>query len=135
MLPINKTAIAELSAKWLDAKESERLATEQRRAIEDAIKAALAVTDSFEGTETLDADAYTVKLTGRIDRKVDATLVQEIAAEHGLTDHLGTLFRWKPEINAKAWKDADASITAPLLAAITSKPGRPSFAIVAKESA
>lgn len=135
MLPINKTAIAELSAKWLSAKEAERLATEQRRAVEDALKAALSVPDSFDGTETLDADAYTVKLTGRIDHKVDATLVQEIAAEHGLTEHLGTLFRWKPEINARAWNAAAASITTPLLAAITSKPGRPSFAISAKESA
>ena len=53
----------------------------------------------------------------------------ELAAEHGLTDHLSTLFRWKPEINMAIWKAADESITKPLAAAITAKPGRPSFTI------
>ena len=130
----DKAAIAKLSAKWLAAKETERQAVEARRATEDALKAALEVPDTLDGTETLDTGDYTVKLVGRIDRKVDAELVQVLAAEHGLTDHLGTLFRWKPEINAKAWAAADASITTPLLGAITSKPGRPSFAITAKET-
>ena len=69
------------------------------------------------------------EVVGRIDRKVDADKVQELAAEHGLTDHLSTLFRWKPEINMAIWKAADESITKPLAAAITAKPGRPSFTI------
>lgn len=130
----DKAAIAKLSVKWLAAKEAERQAVEARRSTEDALKAALEVPDALDGTETLDTGDYTVKLVGRIDRKVDAELVQVLAAEHGLTEHLGTLFRWKPEINAKAWAAADASITTPLLGAITSKPGRPSFSITAKET-
>jgi hypothetical protein len=56
-----------------------------------------------------------------------------LAAEAGLSDHLGSLFRWKPEINATAWKQADNSITNPLLGAITSTPGRTSFSITFKE--
>ena len=32
--------------------------------------------------------------------------LQEIAAEHGLEAHLSMLFRWKPEIDARAWKAA-----------------------------
>jgi hypothetical protein len=55
--------------------------------------------------------------------------VQELAAEHGLTDHLSTLFRWKPEINMAIWKASDERITRPLAGAITAKPGRPSFTI------
>ena len=64
-----------------------------------------------------------------MNRKVDVDLLQEIAAEHGLEDHLGSLFRWKPELNVKAWQQADDSITLPLSGAITTKPGRPSFSI------
>ena len=55
--------------------------------------------------------------------------LQELAAEAGLTDHLSSLFRWKPEINMEAWKNASYEITIPLSGAITAKPGRPSFSI------
>lgn len=118
-----------LYAQWLAAKEAERLAVEQRRAIEDQLIAELRVAETDEGTRTVEAGEYKVKITCRMNRRVDAEALQEIAAEYGITDHLGDLFRWKPEINAKAWKSADESITTPLLAAITTQPGRPSFAI------
>jgi len=113
---------------WLDAKEAERAAVERRRQIEDGLIAALSITES-EGSTTIKTDGYKVKVTQRFNRSIDADMLQEIAAEHGLTQHLGDLFRWKPEINAKAWKDADQSITGPLEQAITTKPGRPSFSI------
>ena len=58
-----------------------------------------------------------------------ADKVQELAAEHGLTDHLSTLFRWKPELNMAIWKSSNESITRALAPAITAKPGRPSFTI------
>lgn len=114
---------------WLDAKEAERQAAEARRLIEDELIAELGIAESDEGSRTVKADGFKVKVTCRMNRSIDADALQEIAAEFGLTEHLGDLFRWKPDINAKAWKDADASITAPLLAAITTKPGRPSFSI------
>jgi hypothetical protein len=66
---------------------------------------------------------------GRINRKVDADKLQAIAAEAGLTEHLSSLFRWKPEIAMSAWKAASPNITTPLLDAITATPGRPSFTI------
>lgn len=118
-----------LYAQWLAAKEDERQATEQRRAIEDQLISELRIAETDEGTRTVEAGEYKVKITCRMNRRVDAEALQEIAAEFGITDHLGDLFRWKPEINAKAWKTADESITKPLLAAITTQPGRPSFAI------
>ena len=37
-------------------------------------------------------------------------------------------------INAKAWKACDDSITRPLLLAVTTKPGRPTFSIQLKET-
>jgi hypothetical protein len=123
----------DLAAMWLAAKEAEREAIEDRRRIEDRIKSLVGVAENLEGTETVEPDQFTIKIVGRIDRKVDGDKVQELAAEYGLTDHLSSLFRWKPEINMAAWKAADESITRPLSAAITAKPGRPSFTIIHKE--
>ena len=122
----------ELAAMWLAAKEAEREAVEDRRRIEDRIKSLVGVAENLEGTETVDPSQFTIKIVGRIDRKVDGDKLQELAAEHGLTEHLSSLFRWKPEINMAAWKAADPSITKPLAAAITAKPGRPSFTIIRK---
>ena len=121
--------IATLSAFWLIAKQAEADAIANRRSIEDQLASITNVSADLDGTETLEVGQYTVKIVGRIDRKVDADKLQEIAIEHGLTDHLSSLFRWKPEINATAWKQADPAIVRPLADAITAKPGRPSFKI------
>jgi len=123
----------ELSAMWIRAKEAEADATADRRKIEDRIKSLAGIAENLEGTETVDPDGYVIKIVGRVDRKVDSDKLQELAAEHGLTDHLSSLFRWKPEINMALWKAADEAITSPLAAAITAKPGRPSFTITSKE--
>ena len=125
--------IKQLAAQWIAAKEAERVAIEERRTVEDEIKALVAFAEDTEGTETIKPDEYIIKIAGRIDRKVDGEKVQELAAEYGLTDHLAKLFRWKPEINMAVWKSTDESITRPLAAAITAKPGRPSFSITIKE--
>lgn len=119
----------ELSAMWLAEKEAEKCAVDNRRRIEDRIKSMAGVSENLEGAESLALDCYKVKITGRIDRKVDADKVQELAAEFGLTDHLSSLFRWKPEINIGVWKSTDEAITNCLAPAITAKPGRPSFSI------
>lgn len=116
-------------AEWLAAKEAEKAAIERRRQIEDSICQSLMLSEAFEGTKSIECDGYKVKITGRMTRTVDADVLQELAAEFGMTDHLGRLFRWKPEINASAWKATDPILTNALLPAITTKPGRPSFNI------
>lgn len=118
---------------WLDAKQAEKDAQDLRRAIEDALFGVLGLAET-EGTDTIRRDGYKIKVNQRFNRTINADLLQEIAAEEGLTDHLGNLFRWKPEINARAWTAASANITRPLLGAITTKPGRPSFSIEKEES-
>jgi len=123
----------ELSNMWLIAKQAEKDAVDDRRKIEDRIKSLVGFAENSEGTETVDPDQFTIKIVGRIDRKVDGDKVQELAAEFGLTEHLASLFRWKPEINMAVWKATDEAITKPLAAAITAKPGRPSFTITRKE--
>ena len=122
-----------LSAEWLGFKSAEEKATTERRKVEDQIVKLLAIPPDFESTETAEPEGFVVKVSGRIDRKVDSEKLQELATEAGLSDHLSNLFRWKPEINMAIWKASDESITRPLAAAITAKPGRPSFKITIKE--
>ena len=123
----------DLSEMWLDAKEAEKEATEDRRKIEDRIKSLVGIAENLDGTETVEPEKFVIKIVGRIDRRVNSDKLQELAAEYGLTEHLSSLFRWKPEINMAVWKATDKAITKPLAAAITAKPGRPSFTIISKE--
>jgi hypothetical protein len=118
-----------LYQQWLDAKAEEKKAMDERRSIEDKLVLSLGIPKTLDGTQNVEADGYKVKIVGRLDRKVNSDKLQDLAAEHGLTEHLSSLFRWKPEINASAWKSADPRITEPLLDAITSTNGRPSFTI------
>ena len=119
----------ELSHNWIRAKDLERIAIEERRQIEDKLLSLIGVSETLEGTETANTGEYKIKIVGRMNRKVDADKLHELAIENGLEAHLQNLFRWKPEINAKAWAAADEAITKPLLDAITTTPGRASFAI------
>lgn len=118
-----------LYQQWLDAKAAEKKAMDERRKVEDQLVKALGIPDTLDGTQNIEADGYKVKIVGRLDKKVNSEKLQDLAREYGLTDHLSSLFRWKPEINASAWKSADARITEPLLEAITTSNGRPSFTI------
>jgi len=122
-----------LAKMWLEAKQKEKDATEDRRVVEDHIKKLARISEQLDGTEAVNAGNFEIKIEGRIDRKVDSEKLQMLATESGLTDHLSTLFRWKPEINMSVWKAADETITGPLAGAITAKPGRPSFKIIPKE--
>jgi len=125
----------ELSAQWCDAKADEAIAVARRRTIEDRLVELLEIPESKEGTTNARTETgYAIKVVGRMNRKVDADKLQELAAEHGLSEHLGSLFRWSADINAAAWKAAAPTITAPLTGAITTTPGRPSFTITRKES-
>ena len=96
--------------------------------------AAMKIKADAEGTVKQEAGPWEVKVVTRFNRKIDADLAQEIAAENGYTDHLASLFRWKPEINAAAWKAANPEITRALTRAITTTPGRPSFSIEQKDA-
>ena len=122
-----------LLSAWANAKKQEKEANEWRRQTEDAILKTLRIAPEFEGTENFEVKGYKLKIVGTLNRKIDADRLQEVAAEHCLSDHLGALFRWKPYIHAENWKAADPAITKPLLGAITTSPGRPHFTITTKE--
>lgn len=115
--------------RWMEAKQIEAAAIEERRSLEDRMVREASIPSDFNGTKNFIALGYKIKVEGRINRKIDAEKLQEIANESGLTEHLSSLFRWKPEINTKVWNAADEAVTRPLLDAITSTPGRPTFTI------
>ena len=119
-----------LAQQWIDAKDAEAQAVAHRRAIEDELIALLGEPKD-EGTFNYETDQLKVTVTQRMTRRVDADLLQEIAIDAGLFDHLKDLFRWKPEINMRAWRDSDPAITGALAAAITTTPSKPSFKIEA----
>jgi len=127
------TNLEKLASDWEEAKAFEAQAIARRREIEDQLTKALAIPKDLEGTKNEDVGQYKIKIVGRLDRKVNADKLQELAQESGLSEHLSSLFRWKPEINMTAWKAAHESITAPLLDAITTTAGRPSYAITRKD--
>jgi len=118
-----------LYQRWLDAKKLETAAVKDRRELEDLMAAEFALPKDLDGTVNHQVDGYKIKMEGRINKKIDADKLQMLAAEAGLSEHLSSLFRWKPEINAKAWNSAADAVTGPLLGAITSTPGRPTFTI------
>ena len=123
----------EIASEWAAEKEVERIAVENRRRLEDEMVKIMNVVPNLDGTITNEFDGYVIKITGRVDRKVDAEKIQELAAQHGLESHLGTLCRWKPELNITVWKATSPQITSLLAPAITAKPGRPSFTVNHKE--
>jgi hypothetical protein len=118
-----------LYQRWLDAKKVETKAVADRRELEDQMALDFALPKNLDGTVKKELEGFTVKIEGRINQKIDADKLQLLAAEAGLSEHLSSLFRWKPEINAKAWGAAADAVTQPLLGAITSTPGRPTFTI------
>ena len=127
--------LATVAGEWLASKAAEAAAVTHRRECEDKMLSLIGIPEDLDGVETADAPGgYKIKVVGRINRRVDGDLAQEIAAENGLAEHLQTLFRWKPELNVRAWSNAAPEITGPLAAAIIAKPGRPSFSITKTET-
>ena len=127
MMPLQK-----LSVEWLEAKEAERDATERRRLIEDEMVRLMGIEQTDEHTRKVEANPFTIKIACRINRKVDGDMAQEIAAEHDMQDHLGLLFRWKPELSMTAWNGVGDNVKQVFSRAITATPGRPSFTITSE---
>lgn len=127
MMPLQK-----LSVEWLEAKEAERDATERRRLIEDEMVRLIGIEQTDEHTRKVEANPFTIKIACRINRKVDGDMAQEIAAENDMQDHLGLLFRWKPELSMTAWNGVGDNVKQVFARAITATPGRPSFTITSE---
>lgn len=124
---------ATLYAQWIELKAAEAEAKEKRQKVEDLLLKAWGVSNTVKGTKTFSEYNYKVKVTFRQNQKVDVAALKELATEAGLTEHIDALFRWEAEVNKKNWSNSAESITGPLSKAITTKPGRPSFAVEVEE--
>ena len=113
-----------LYEQWMEAKAAETEMTARRRAIEEEIAKSLAVPEDWEGSYTMKDGGFKINVKRAFTRKVDGKKLSAIADEFGLQDYLPTLFRWKPEINLKAWKDTEPSVIDKLAQAVTTTPGK-----------
>ena len=121
--------LKELCAKWINAKQAVTEAATSLETVEDQLIQLLNVDLLRDGTtQVIDGDVR-IKVTSRPSRTVDDTKLKALAEEHDLKEHLSTLFRWKPEVNLRAWRGADKKITDSLNDAITLTSTRPAFAI------
>ena len=124
----------ELITAWMQAKQDESEAVARRRIIEDKLAEFMDIDQQKDGTSNATVGQFQVKATTRLNRKVDADQVQQLAAEHGIPyTELQRLFRWKPEINTAAWKASHPDLISILSKAVTTTASRPSFSITIKE--
>lgn len=123
-----------LAIAWSCAKLEESQAVAKRREIEDKMTALLAINEQEEATTTAKTPQYQIKISTRLTRKVDADLIQELAAEHGLSHLLPSVCRWKPELDMRIWKGLADDARSKLSKAITTTAGRPSYSITAIET-
>lgn len=126
--------LAIIVTKLADAKEAEARAKAAREAIERELAAAIGVPESWTGSTTSDICGYKVTCTRRDNIKIDADAVRGIAAESAtLSEYTRTIFRWKPEIDKKAWDAAPVEVIKAFSAAVTRTPGKISFSLKLKD--
>tara|TARA_R110000744_G_scaffold229404_1_gene347419 strand:- start:1485 stop:1892 length:408 start_codon:yes stop_codon:yes gene_type:complete len=129
---MNNTAIIkELLDSLSTAKVTESTAKKARLDIEAILLAALKDQHDIKtvGTTSIDTGLYSIKVTGREAHKIDSTILEEIAVENNLEKNLSVFFRWKPELNKRAWDAADEKERLPFTQAITTTIGKPSINI------
>lgn len=109
---------------WQLAKDAEDAAKDARLTAELQILSLLDKPDDFKGYVKLDG----VSVAFGESVKVDGSTVQALADLGGI-DHetLSELFRWKPELNVKAWKEAPEETKRLLAGALSIKPTKPAF--------
>ena len=117
----------EVIAEWLDAKRMEKEATERRRMLDKKVAALLP--EKTEGTSSQTIDGYKVSVDYKVTRKVDTDAVAGIWND--MTDKERDLFRWKAELNMKAYREYQDNGW--LASVVTSKAGSPTVTIEAQD--
>ena len=114
-------------AQWLELKRRE----DETRALRNALETKMAegIPEDWEGSKTWSDGPYKIKASRKFSRKVDPVAVRKIAETYGMTDYIDVLFRWQPEVDARAWKGADETNTKLFNDAITTTPTKVGFSI------
>lgn len=126
---MNNPQINKLASLWAIYKQEESEAIANRREIEDQLSELLDINSAAESTTVHETQDYAIKVQTRMTRKVNTDKLQEIAAEHDLNNEVSQLFRWKAEVDLKAWKSAAPEVSQVLAQALTTTAGRPSYSI------
>lgn len=127
--------INELVTKLYEAKQAEQAAKNVRTALEAKLAQAIGVPDDWEGAKTNTVGEYKVTLTRKMNVKIDAVRLRELAIINNITPVLDTCFRWKPEIVKKEWDKADDGVRTKLAEALEITPGKASFTVKLMEEA
>lgn len=126
---MESTEIISLTIKLYEAQNAEKKAKEHRMELENQMAKAIGMPDSWEGSMTNKVGNYKIKVSRRMNVKIDADRLNDLARENGLDAQLRTLFRWKPEIAKAAWDEAAPETIKALSPAIERTPGKASFAV------
>lgn len=127
--------LAIIVTRLADAKEAEARAKAAREAIERELAAAIGVPETWTGSTTSEICGFKVTCTRRDNVRIDADAVRGIAAESSaLEQYSKQVFRWKPEIDKKAWDAAPDDVIKAFSAAVTRTPGKISFALKTKSA-
>ena len=127
--------INELVKELYEAKQNEATAKSIRMSIEAALAQAIGVPEDWEGTKTNAVGEYKVTLTRKMNVKIDAARLRELAIINNIAPALDTCFRWKPEIVKKEWDKADDGVRTKLAEALEITPGKASFTVKLTEEA
>lgn len=127
--------LAIIVTRLADAKEAEARAKAAREAIERELAVAIGVPETWTGSTTSEICGFKVTCTRRDNVRIDADAVRGIAAESSaLEQYSKQVFRWKPEIDKKAWDAAPDDVIKAFSAAVTRTPGKISFALKTKSA-
>ena len=121
--------IHELVAELYRVKQDEQNVRNKRMALETELATVISVPDDWEGNKTNTVGDYKVKLTRKMNVKIDELKLRELAIVNNITPALETCFRWKPELNKREWDAADPDIRVKLSAAMEVTPGKASFTV------
>ena len=127
--------LAIIVTRLADAKAAEARAKAAREAIERELAEAIGVPETWTGSTTSEICGFKVTCTRRDNVRIDADAVRGIAAESSALDQYSKqVFRWKPEIDKKAWDAAPDDVIKAFSAAVTRTPGKISFALKTKSA-
>lgn len=116
-----------LAEMWREAKQAEEQARKERVALEDAIIAQTGCKD--EGSQTCEAGAWKVRITGNINRTLDADKWREI--EPSIPEAMRPV-EYVPKLDTKGLRyleNNEPETYRRICEAITAKPGKPSVEV------
>lgn len=121
--------VYEITRRLYVAQAAEKAAKDARVAIEKELEEAFGVPAGWEGTRTTDVGEFKVVAKRANYTKVDAAMLEQITAANNLGNVTKDTFRFKAEVNKKAWAALTPYTQGLYAPAITTTPGKMSFSV------